>query len=144
MVALIILEYPMDMAINNKGVIIPGLEEPLSAIEDHADVDGITRFLLLNNRMIAGKSFHIASHQIDEAYDPSQHGGQTNAHKHSCDEINLLLSNDGNLIYEYEIDGVMSNVKAPACVYLPAGVMHRSKAISGQGTFICMKFDQES
>jgi len=131
------------MAIQNEpgARIFHGFEQPLREVENHFDIPGITRHLLLDNRMLQEKSFHIAVHHITGSYVPTN--THCSAHTHDFDEINLLISETETLVYEYKLNGVVEAVKSPACIYIPAGVEHYSKAILGTGMLVCIRLDHQ-
>ena len=59
-------------------------------------------------------------------------------HKHSHDEINLILSDNGKLKYEIQFEDKKFKVSSPSTVFIPKGVKHRAQVLSGKGIFVCM------
>ena len=103
---------------------------PLDNILFHSNCEFITRLAP------QGFPLHLAVHEvkhIDEQPPP-----YVELHSHDTHEVNILVSNNGDLIYLYCYDGQEITVKAPACIWIPAGVAHAAYAISGSGTFVCM------
>jgi len=59
-------------------------------------------------------------------------------HKHNADEINLIVSENSKLKYEIQMDDETYKVTTPSTVFIPKGVRHNAKFISGKGIFICI------
>ena len=131
----------MSFSQKTKAQVFNGTEQPLREVNNHFDIPGITRHLLMDNQMLQGKSFHIATHDVSDAYCSSETHRHTHPHTHDFDEINLLVSTGEPLVYEFKLDGSVETVQSPACIYIPAGVEHFSKALSGTGTFVCIQLD---
>jgi mannose-6-phosphate isomerase-like protein (cupin superfamily) len=131
----------MTSSRQDKAQIFNGTEQPLSEVPDHFDIPGITRYLMMDNQMVRGKSFHIATHEISDAYICSETHHYTVPHTHDFDEVNLLISSENTLVYEFQLNDTVETIEAPACIYVPAGVKHDSKALRGTGTFVCIQLD---
>ena len=59
-------------------------------------------------------------------------------HKHSADEINLIISENSKLKYEIQLGDETYKVSSPSTVFIPKGVRHKAKFISGKGVFVCI------
>ena len=59
-------------------------------------------------------------------------------HKHNADEINLIVSENSKLKYEIQMDDETYKVTSPSTVFIPKGVKHKAKFISGKGIFVCI------
>jgi quercetin dioxygenase-like cupin family protein len=59
-------------------------------------------------------------------------------HKHNADEINLIVSENSKLKYEIQLGDETYNVSSPSTVFIPKGVRHKAKFISGKGIFVCI------
>ena len=59
-------------------------------------------------------------------------------HKHSADEINLIVSENSKLKYEIQLGDEVYKVSAPSTVFIPKGIRHKAKFISGKGIFVCI------
>nr|AIF20225.1 Isopropylmalate/homocitrate/citramalate synthase family protein [uncultured marine thaumarchaeote KM3_88_G03] len=59
-------------------------------------------------------------------------------HKHSADEINLIVSENSKLKYEIQLGDETYKVSSPSTVFIPKGVRHKAKFISGKGIFVCI------
>ena len=124
--------------------IIKGIAESLSAVAHHKSFAGIQRQLLLGESVLEDAPMNIAVHSVANL---PEHGTgdiwrYTVAHKHDYDEINIIWSDTGKLLYLIELDNVAHEVESPATVVIPAGVMHRAEAISGMGSFFCIRLTQ--
>lgn len=93
---------------------------------------------MLEKRKIKEKGIRIAVHTIDML--PKKIPNYCELHKHDYDEINLILSENGNLVYKVQLEDETYRVKSPATVYIPAGTRHSAEVISGKGQFIALIF----
>jgi len=59
-------------------------------------------------------------------------------HKHNADEINLIVSENSKLKYEIQLGDEVYKVSAPSTVFIPKGIRHKAKFISGKGIFVCI------
>ena len=59
-------------------------------------------------------------------------------HKHNADEINLIISDNDKLKYEIQLGDEKYRVTSPTTVFIPKGVQHKAKLISGKGIFVCI------
>ena len=59
-------------------------------------------------------------------------------HKHNADEINLIVSENSKLKYEIQLDDETYKVSSPSTVFIPKGIRHKAKFISGKGIFVCI------
>lgn len=128
------------MNYEKKNCIVVGVSEGLSQVPHHRDIQGIERVLLLSARLLPGAPIHVAGHLVGKSL--ASHGGQhweyAEAHKHEFDEVNIVWSETGELLYRIEIDGEVFEVRSPSAVFVPAGATHRAEAVSGQGSFFCI------
>ena len=116
-----------------KKFIKKGINEPLSNVEFHTFAP-IKRISMLNKKIIPKSDTHIAIHVIDSAQKNMLE--YSLLHKHNADEINLIISDNGKLKYEIQLDDEKYKVTSPATVFIPKGVRHKAKLISGEGTFV--------
>jgi mannose-6-phosphate isomerase-like protein (cupin superfamily) len=123
-------------------LISKGLNQPLQNVPFHMKAP-LKRILLQDHStfpegegLSEGSDFHIAAHFISNL--PKKVPAYVDYHQHDCDEINLLLSEKGKLVYEYFIDNEKYIVSSPAVVYLPKNVKHKMRAIRGNGIYICI------
>jgi len=100
----------------------------------------LSRYMLLNKENCSGAPAHIAVHLIsDLAEGPSPY---VHAHLHpSSDEIGLVIGQPGDLEYEIVLNGNAQTVRSPGCVFIPAGTVHRARALRGNGAYVCILMD---
>lgn len=115
--------------------ITKGISEPLSKVPFHTAAP-IKRLAMLGKNNIPQANTHLAVHFVDVKNKKIPE--YSKFHKHSTDEINLILSEKGKLEYQIQLDDEVYNVSSPATIYIPKGVKHKARAISGKGTFVCI------
>ena len=120
-----------------------GVPESLREVAGHQPVDGITRFRLFRGLPWTGAIVHCAVHFVSEEYSPGSEWRYTQPQAHEFDEVNILVSERGQLRFRYEVDGATEMVESPSTVFLPAGTTHRMEAAGGTGTFICIHLKRE-
>ena len=114
-----------------------GIESPLQNVKFHGKAP-LKRFFMFERKKIKEKGVRIAVHTISKL--PKKIPPYCDLHKHDYDEINLVLSEKGTLVYEVQLEDEIYRVKSPATVYIPAGVRHRAEVLSGKGQFIAIIF----
>ena len=115
--------------------ITKGVSEPLSQVPFHSAAP-IKRLSMLGKNKIPQANTHLAVHFVDVKNKKIPE--YSKLHKHPTDEINLILSENEKLEYEIHLDDEVYNVSSPATVYIPKGVKHKARAISGKGIFVCI------
>ena len=118
-----------------KKYITKGVNEPLSKIPFHSRAP-IKRLSMLGKKKIPDAKTHLAVHFVDAKNKKIKEYSQL--HKHSADEINLIISEDGKLVYEVQLDDEIYKVSSPVTVFIPKGIRHRAKVVSGKGIFVCI------
>lgn len=98
------------------------------------------RFLLMNNAILEKAPFHVAVHIIKGIETPPDPYVKMHCHP-DFDEIGLIVAPKDELEYEIILDGEENRIKSPAAVYIPAGTHHRARALSGNGTYVCILLD---
>ena len=58
--------------------------------------------------------------------------------KHNANEINLIVSENSKLKYEIQLGDETYKVSSPSTVFIPKGIRHKAKFISGKGIFVCI------
>jgi|TARA_B110000263_G_C15254131_1_gene485602 mannose-6-phosphate isomerase-like protein (cupin superfamily) len=111
-----------------------GVAESLSNIPFHSKAP-IKRISMLNKKIIPESDMHVAVHFVDSKKDMPNY---SELHKHNKDEINLILSDTGNLKYEVQLEDEVYTVSSQSTVFIPKHVRHRARAISGKGIFVCI------
>lgn len=112
-----------------------GINEPLYKIPFHQKAP-IRRLSMLGKSSIPNSKMHVAVHFVDAS--KGKISEYSKAHKHDVDEINLILSEDGKLVYEIQIGDKTHRVTSPSTVFIPKWTKHKAKAVSGKGIFVCI------
>ena len=111
-----------------------GVNEPLSKVPFHSKAP-IKRLSMLSKKLIPKSSTHIAVHFVNSKKKMPEYSV---LHKHPHDEVNLILSENGKLTYEIQLEDEAYKVTSPSTVFIPKGVNHKAKVISGKGIFVCI------
>ena len=111
-----------------------GVNEPLSKVPFHRKAP-IKRLSMLSKKLIPKSSTHIAVHFVNSKKKIPEYSF---LHKHSHDEINLILSEGGKITYEIQLEDEFYKVTSPSTVFIPKGVRHKARVISGKGIFVCI------
>lgn len=111
-----------------------GVNEPLSKVPFHGKAP-IKRLSMLSKKLIPKSSTHIAVHFVNSKKKIPEYSV---LHKHSHDEINLILSEGGKITYEIQLEDEVYKVTSPSTVFIPKGVRHKARVISGKGIFVCI------
>ncbi len=111
------------------------VNDPLSKVQFHTKAP-IKRLSMLNKKRFPFSRTHIAVHFINSL--GKKIPNYSKLHKHTHDEINLILSEKGKLTYEIQLDDEVYKVSSPSTVFIPKRVNHKAKVISGKGIFICV------
>ena len=102
----------------------------------------LSRYTLMNSRNCSGAPAHIAVHLIkglSQSPEPYVH-----AHVHpNCDEIGLVIGQPGELEYEMILNDKVHTLRSPGCFFIPAGTLHRARALRGNGAYVCMLMDAQ-
>ncbi len=111
-----------------------GVVEPLEKVPFHSKAP-IKRLSMLSKSLISQSNTHIAVHFIDSSKNLPKY---SKLHKHNHDEINLILSENANLTYDIQFEDESYEVKSPSTIFIPKGIKHSARAISGKGIFVCI------
>jgi mannose-6-phosphate isomerase-like protein (cupin superfamily) len=90
---------------------------------------------MLSKKLIPKSSTHIAVHFVNSKKKIPEY---SILHKHNHDEINLILSERGKITYEIQLEDEVYKVTSPSTVFIPKGVRHKARVISGKGIFVCI------
>jgi hypothetical protein len=112
-----------------------GVNEPLSKVPFHGKAP-IRRLAMLDKKRVPESKIHTAVHFVDA--NGKKMPQYSELHKHNADEINLILSEDGKLKYEIQLDDEIYKVTSPATIFIPKELKHRAEVISGKGIFVCI------
>ncbi len=111
-----------------------GVNESLSKVPFHRKAP-IKRLSMLSKKLIPKSSTHIAVHFVNSKKKIPRYSV---LHKHGHDEINLILSERGKITYEIQLEDEVYKVTSPSTVFIPKGVRHKARVISGKGIFVCI------
>lgn len=130
-----------------QNLIKKGEVSPLGKVPFHKEAP-VKRLLMQDsgtfpdlNEISKGSNYRIAVHIIEEL--PDVVPEYVELHAHDCDEINLILSEKGELVYNVLLEDEEYIVSSPATIYIPKGVRHKIWAKKGEGTFIAIIMSQE-
>ena len=112
-----------------------GVKETFSKIPFHTNVP-IKRLSMLSKKLIPTSNTHVAIHIVD--YKHKNLSAYSFLHKHNADEINLIISENNKLKYEIQLDDEIYKVLSPSTVFIPKGVKHKARFLSGKGIFVCI------
>jgi quercetin dioxygenase-like cupin family protein len=96
----------------------------------------------LNRESCAGAPVHIATHVVTGLAEAPQPYVDAHAHP-ACHEIGLVIGAPGALEYEIILDGKAHKVRSPGSVFIPAGTVHRARALRGSGAYVCILMDPQ-
>lgn len=120
-----------------KKYIKKGVNESLENVPFHQKAP-VKRLLMSNSKSMPGSDVSISIHLIKDL--PSKIPDYGELHKHDCNEINLIISENSKLVYQVTFEDEVYKVSSPSTVFIPKGVRHKAKVISGEGTFVCVIF----
>lgn len=112
-----------------------GKVESLTKIPFHGKAP-IKRLLMLDKNSFPKSNVHIAVHFIKNL--PLKIPKYSELHKHDCDEINLIISEDSKLVYKIQFEDEIYKVGSPATIFIPKGIKHSAEVLSGKGIFVCI------
>ncbi len=112
-----------------------GVKETFSKIPFHTNVP-IKRLSMLSKKLVPTSNTHVAIHIVD--YKNKNLSEYSFLHKHNADEINLIISENNKLKYEIQLDDEIYKVSSPSTVFIPKGVKHKARFLSGKGIFVCI------
>lgn len=116
-----------------------GAIKPLQTVAFHnKEKAPVKRFEMLEEKHLNAKGVKIVVHVIKPL--PKKLRQYCELHRHKYDEINLILSEKGKLVYLIQIEEEKFIVKSPASVYIPKGLKHSANVISGEGIFVANIF----
>jgi len=118
-----------------KKFIKKGVSEQISKIPFH-NYAPMKRLSMLSKKRFPSSNTHVAIHFVNGNH--KKMSEYSMLHKHSADEINLIVSENSKLKYEIQMDDETYKVTSPSTVFIPKGVRHNAKFISGKGLFVCI------
>ena len=118
-----------------KKFIKKGVSEQISKIPFH-NYAPIKRLSMLSKKRFPSSNTHVAVHFVNG--NNKKMSEYSMLHKHNADEINLIVSENSKLKYEIQMDDETYKVTSPSTVFIPKGIKHKAKFISGKGIFVCI------
>lgn len=112
-----------------------GIHESLSKIPFHQK-SSITRLSMLSESSIPESKMHVAVHFVNASRKKIPE--YSILHRHNVDEINLILSEKSNLVYNVQIEDEVYKVCSPSTIFIPKGLRHKANVLSGSGIFVCI------
>lgn len=92
------------------------------------------RMLHLSEGLVSGADVFITSRSVTGLSEPAE--PNVLPHRHKVSQTYLFFSPDGSLEAEVEFEGERAPVRAPASVFIPAGVEHALRILRGTGTVL--------
>jgi len=118
-----------------KKFIKKGVSEQISKIPFH-NYAPMKRLSMLSKKRFPSSNTHVAIHFVNGNH--KKMSEYSILHKHSADEINLIVSENSKLKYEIQLDDETYKVTSPSTIFIPKGIKHKAKFISGKGIFVCI------
>ena len=118
-----------------KKFIKKGVSEQISKIPFH-NYAPMKRLSMLSKKRFPSSNTHVAVHFVNGNH--KKMSEYSMLHKHSADEINLIVSENSKLKYEIQLGDETYKVSSPSTVFIPKGIKHKAKFISGKGIFVCI------
>ena len=118
-----------------KKFIKKGVNERISKIPFH-NYAPVKRLSMLSKKRFPSSNTHVAVHFVNGSH--KKMSEYSLLHKHDADEINLIISENSKLKYEIQLGDEVYKVSSPSTVFIPKGVKHKAKFISGKGVFVCI------
>ena len=92
------------------------------------------RLLHLSDGLVPGADVFITSRSVTSLDGPAE--PNVVPHTHKVSQTYMFFSPDGSLEVEVELEGQRTPVRAPASVFIPAGVEHALRILRGTGTVL--------
>lgn len=92
------------------------------------------RLLHLSGGVVPGADVFITSRSVTNLGEPAE--PNVLPHTHTVSQTYLFFSPDDSLEVEVELEGKRTPVRAPASVFIPAGVRHALRILRGSGTVL--------
>ena len=92
------------------------------------------RLLHLGEGLVPGADVFITSRSVTALAGPAE--PNVLPHQHKVSQTYMFFSPDDSLEVEVELEGSRTPVRAPASVFIPAGVEHALRILRGTGTVL--------
>lgn len=115
--------------------ITKGIVQNLSNIPFHNLSNApLKRLLMMDKKSVPESNSYISIHIINNL--PKKISPYCELHNHGCDEINLIISEDKELIYKIQLENETYKVISPSTIFIPKGIKHKAEVLSGKGIFV--------
>jgi len=124
------LPESLDYLINNPDII------SATELKHHRHGPG-DRYLMMDDRVVRGAQQYCIVRNIPKMDDYGQ--GHVDAHRHNVDSLFLFIGNEDDLSglsVEVKLGERTNMVNSPSSVFIPSGMMHSYRVVSGAGQFI--------
>ena len=118
-----------------KKFIKKGVNERISKIPFH-NYAPIKRLSMLSKKRFPSSNTHVAVHFVNGNHKKKSENSKI--HKHNVDEINLIICENSKLKYEIQLDDEVYKISSPSTIFIPKGIKHKAKFLSGTGIFVCI------
>lgn len=108
-----------------------------SELKYHRDGQG-DRWVQLDHRTDERTSFYVIKRIFHHDYTNVDLEGHVDIHAHHCDSAFIFWGNEADgtgLLCEVEIEGERQIIQSPKSIFIPAGLKHTYKYLSGAGTY---------
>ena len=126
----------MSAAVTGRALIVEPREQAHLAhhVESQLPAEYGPRLLHLSEGVVPGADLFITSRSVTALAGPAE--PNVLPHRHKVSQTYLFFSTDGSLEVEVELAGERTPVRAPASVFIPAGVEHALRILRGTGTVL--------
>ena len=120
-----------------KKFIKKGVSEQISKIPFH-NYAPMKRLSMLSKKRFPSSNTHVAVHFVNGNH--KKMSEYSMLHKHSADEINLIVSENSKLKYEIQLGDETYKVTSPSTVFIPKGVKPQGEIHIRKGNFCLHNF----
>jgi 2-isopropylmalate synthase len=121
---------------SSKDWVVSAKKIPSTELRHHRRGPG-ERYVLIDERFVSDSRQYCIARKIPLLEDYGE--GHVDSHIHHCDSLFIFLGDSDNyegLMAEVELENDKFVVSSPASVFIPAGVRHSYRVLSGSGTYI--------
>ncbi|MBW2974407.1 2-isopropylmalate synthase [Candidatus Woesearchaeota archaeon] len=96
-----------------------------------------TRYVFLDSRVIPITSIYTIIRKVQDVREDEH--SHIDMHSHNCDSVFLFVGKEGDLsglVCEVQLGNQKYKVQSPASVFIPSGLAHSYRFISGSGCYV--------
>ncbi|EPF73950.1 LeuA family protein [Acinetobacter rudis] len=126
-----------DSPIIEKELFLIPFEKSATELKHHREGPGV-RYVMIDKRLLEISPYYFIARKFNHPNSPAM-PGHVDGHTHNCDSVFLFLGNKENyegLCVEVILGCEKKILKSPATVFIPAGMYHTYRHVSGEGTYI--------